>query len=217
MRPAIFLAKLYGSDVDGVVAQLVERLVRNEKVAGSIPVGSTILLKTGKPAIRNWQSRLRLLFFRRMSDTAVVAQTPSKAQVFLRRLITTVILWTVILMALFSSNRLISGGVFILIMIFLATAGLAEFYGLVEKRNLVCFKWCGLIGGVLLMTGTFLQLTGEISAVLRAMSGFMIRRPGPTTLKRASSSCSCSVCACGSSFPAATRRAFWRFPRPCLA
>ena len=26
----------------GVVAQLVERLVRNEKVAGSIPVGSTI-------------------------------------------------------------------------------------------------------------------------------------------------------------------------------
>ncbi len=27
---------------DGVVAQLVERLVRNEKVAGSIPVGSTI-------------------------------------------------------------------------------------------------------------------------------------------------------------------------------
>ena len=29
-------------DWDGVVAQLVERLVRNEKVAGSIPVGSTI-------------------------------------------------------------------------------------------------------------------------------------------------------------------------------
>ena len=30
---------------DGVVAQLVERLVRNEKVAGSIPVGSTIQKK----------------------------------------------------------------------------------------------------------------------------------------------------------------------------
>ena len=29
--------------MDGVVAQLAERLVRNEKVAGSIPVGSTIL------------------------------------------------------------------------------------------------------------------------------------------------------------------------------
>ena len=39
--------------VDGVVAQLVERLVRNEKVAGSIPVGSTSLrseLRLGKPA-----------------------------------------------------------------------------------------------------------------------------------------------------------------------
>jgi phosphatidate cytidylyltransferase len=106
-----------------------------------------------------------------MSDMAVVAQTPSKAQVFLRRLITTVILWTVILMALFSSNRLISNGVFILIMVFLATAGLAEFYGLAEKRNLVCFKWCGLLGGVLLMTGTFLQLTGQISAVTTGYVG----------------------------------------------
>ena len=99
-----------------------------------------------------------------MSDTADVAQTPSKAQVFFRRLITTVILWTVILLALFSNNRLISNGVFILIMVFLATAGLAEFYGMVEKCHLACFKWCGLIGGILLMTGTFLQLTGEISA-----------------------------------------------------
>ena len=97
-----------------------------------------------------------------MSDTVVVAQTPSKARVFLRRLITTVILWTVILAALFSSNRLISDGVFFLIMIFLATAGLAEFYGLVERRNLVCFKWCGLLGGVLLMVGTFLHLTGQL-------------------------------------------------------
>ena len=106
-----------------------------------------------------------------MSDTAVAAQTPSKAQVFFRRLITTVILWTVILAALFSSSRLISNGVFILIMVFLATAGLTEFYGMVEKRNLACFKWCGLIGGVLLMGGTFLQLTGEISAVTTGYVG----------------------------------------------
>jgi phosphatidate cytidylyltransferase len=49
-------------------------------------------------------------------------------------------------------------------MIFLSTAGLAEFYELVEKRGLVCFKWCGLLGGMLLMAGTFLQLTGQISS-----------------------------------------------------
>src|SRR5450432_23936 len=97
-----------------------------------------------------------------MSDAAAPAQTPSKAKVFLRRLITTVILWTVILIALFSSNPLVSHGVFILIIVFLALAGLAEFYGLVEKCGLACFKWCGLLGGVLLMVGTFLNLTGHI-------------------------------------------------------
>jgi phosphatidate cytidylyltransferase len=94
-----------------------------------------------------------------MSDTAGASPAPSKATVFLRRLITTVILWTVIIVALFSSHPLISRGVFFLIIIFLALAGLAEFYGLVEKRGLACFKWCGLSGSALLMVGTFLHLT----------------------------------------------------------
>src|SRR5271154_7353159 len=97
-----------------------------------------------------------------MSDAAAPAQTPSMAKVFFRRLITTVILWTVVLVALFSGSALISDGSFILIVVLLATAGLAEFYGLVEKRGLACFKWCGLIGGVLLMVGTFLNVTGHI-------------------------------------------------------
>src|SRR5579862_377507 len=97
-----------------------------------------------------------------MSDAAVAAQTPSKTQVFLRRLITTVILWTVILAGLLSSNALISNGLFLLIIFLLALAGLAEFYGLVEKRGLACFKWCGLLGGALLMVGTFLNLTGHL-------------------------------------------------------
>ena len=64
--------------------------------------------------------------------------------------------------ALFSGNPLVSDGVFLLIIVFLALAGLAEFYGLAEKRGLVCFKCCGLLGGVLLMVGTFLNLTGKI-------------------------------------------------------
>lgn len=94
-----------------------------------------------------------------MSEAAAPAPTPSKAKVFLRRLITTVILWTVILAALFSTHRLISNGVFIFLITLLAVAGLSEFYGMAEKRGLVCFKWCGLLGGVLLMVGTFLHLT----------------------------------------------------------
>jgi len=98
----------------------------------------------------------------RMSDAAAPAQTPSKAAIFLRRLITSVILWTVILAALFSGSSLVSDGVFLLIIVFLALAGLAEFYGLAAKRGLACFKWCGLIGGALLMVGTFLELIGKI-------------------------------------------------------
>ena len=97
-----------------------------------------------------------------MSETAAAAPAPSKVQVFFRRLITSVILWTVILMALFSSSSLISDGVFLIIIVFLALAGLAEFYGLAEKRGIACFKGCGLLGGALLMVGTFLELIGKI-------------------------------------------------------
>jgi phosphatidate cytidylyltransferase len=97
-----------------------------------------------------------------MSDAAAPANTPSKANVFFRRLITTVILWTVILAAMFSGNELVSNGIFLLLIFVLAMAGLAEFYGLAEKRGLACFKFSGLLGGALLMVGTFLELTGHI-------------------------------------------------------
>jgi phosphatidate cytidylyltransferase len=97
-----------------------------------------------------------------MSETSAPATPPSKARVFFRRLITSVILWTVIIAALFSNNPLVSDSVFLVIIVFLALAGLAEFYGLAEKRGYACFKYCGLLGGVLLMVGTFLNLIGRI-------------------------------------------------------
>jgi phosphatidate cytidylyltransferase len=101
-----------------------------------------------------------LVIFREMSDTVVTSQTPSKAKVFFRRLITTVILWTAILTALFSAHSVISNAVFICGIIVFAVTGLVEFYGLVEKRNLVCFKYWGIFGGILLLAGTFLNLNG---------------------------------------------------------
>ncbi len=95
------------------------------------------------------------------SGSAASARVPpSKTAVFFRRLVSTVVLWTVILTAMFSGNKVLSDYVFMGIMALLATAGLMEFYGLVEKRGLVCFKWCGLLGGVLLMLGTFLHCAG---------------------------------------------------------
>lgn len=113
-----------------------------------------------------WQLLGRLLIFAAMSEPASASPSrlpsPSKAQVFLRRLVSTVVLWTVILAALFSNSAFISNGVFLLIIAFLAFAGLSEFYGLVEKRGLTCFKGCGLFGGVALMVGTFLQLHGVL-------------------------------------------------------
>src|SRR3954468_19560904 len=92
----------------------------------------------------------------------VPAPTPSKLKVFARRLPSTVILWAVILTALFCGNQLISDYVFGIVMVLLAVVGLMEFYGIAEKRDLVCFTNWGIVGGVLLMVGTFLQATGHI-------------------------------------------------------
>jgi phosphatidate cytidylyltransferase len=92
--------------------------------------------------------------------TPPAAPAPSKGKIFLRRLTSSVILWTIILLALFSGNRLVSNCVFLVIMVFLALTGLIEFYGLVEKRGLVCFRGWGLVGGAMLMAGTFLNLNG---------------------------------------------------------
>lgn len=98
-----------------------------------------------------------------MSEAAAATTPPpSKAKVFARRLVSTVILWSVILAALFSGNQLLADYVFLTIVVLLAAAGLIEFYGLVEKRGMVCFRWCGLFGGVLLMVGTFLHCTGRL-------------------------------------------------------
>src|SRR5271155_4220146 len=47
----------------------------------------------------------------RMSNGAAETPKPSKAQIFLRRLTTSVVLWTVIIAALFSGHELLSDGV----------------------------------------------------------------------------------------------------------
>ncbi|MBA4146551.1 MAG: phosphatidate cytidylyltransferase [Verrucomicrobia bacterium] len=83
------------------------------------------------------------------------APAPSKAQIFVKRLSSTVVLWVIVLGGLFSGNKILSDYLFLLSMLLLAGIGLWEFYGLVEKKNFVSFKWCGLIGGLLLMLGTF--------------------------------------------------------------
>lgn len=90
------------------------------------------------------------------------APPPTKPAILLRRTLSSVLLWTVVLVAIFSKNKLISDYVFLLIMLVLAGAGLAEFYDLVSRRGLVCFKGWGIFGGLLLMVSTFIYLSAHV-------------------------------------------------------
>ncbi|MDX1953228.1 MAG: phosphatidate cytidylyltransferase [Verrucomicrobiota bacterium] len=91
------------------------------------------------------------------------AASPSKKVIFFRRLISSVILWAIVIASLFSGNKLISDYVFLFIMMVLAGTGLIEFYDLVGKRGLVCFKGWGIFGGILLMVSTSLFLSGALA------------------------------------------------------
>ena len=88
----------------------------------------------------------------------------SKGAVFARRLASTIALWAIVVGALFAPGQWLSGFCFLAAMLTLAGAGLAEFYGLVEKRGLACFKQWGIVGGLLLMGSTFVYLSGALGA-----------------------------------------------------
>lgn len=97
-----------------------------------------------------------------MPETAPATEpkpAPSKKLIFLRRLISSIVLWTIVISALFSGNKILSDYVFLAIMMLLAWAGMVEFYNLLAKRNLYCFKGVGVFGGLLLMASTFFYLT----------------------------------------------------------
>ncbi len=86
-------------------------------------------------------------------------QPLTKGQTFLRRLASTLVLWTIVLTAIFSTHPVVANYVFLLLVTGLAAAGLWEFYGLVEQRGLVCFRWWGLFAGVALMASTHYYVT----------------------------------------------------------
>ena len=92
--------------------------------------------------------------------------SPSKTAVFLRRLVSSVVLWAVVIWALFHPNKVIANVFFLGVMLTLAGVGLMEFYGLVEKRGMVCFKEWGIFGGLLLMAAEFTFLSGVLGPVV---------------------------------------------------
>lgn len=88
--------------------------------------------------------------------------TYTKGQIFVRRLSSTIVLWAVVLTSIFSTNTFVREWVFLGLMMLLAWTGLHEFYGLVEKRGMVCFRGWGIFGGLLLMMSTFFYLTAYL-------------------------------------------------------
>ncbi len=94
------------------------------------------------------------------SEPIVKPPAVSKSVIFVRRLTSSVVLWTVVLLSIFASNRLLSSYLFLIMMMTLAGLGLAEFYNLVRRGGLVCFKAWGIFGGLLLIGSTFFYVSG---------------------------------------------------------
>lgn len=93
---------------------------------------------------------------------APAAAAPSKGKIFLRRLGSSVALWSLVLAALFSGPGLISDVLFLIVMLVIAGLGLEEFYALVEKAGFDSFRKWGFLGGLVLMTATFFYVQGGL-------------------------------------------------------
>lgn len=99
------------------------------------------------------------------TTTPSPAQPPvSRGKIFLRRLLSSIVLWTIVLLAIFSKNKFVSDYFFLAVMILLAGAGLVEFYDLARKIGLPCYKGWGIFGGLLLMFASFLYVSGLITS-----------------------------------------------------
>jgi phosphatidate cytidylyltransferase len=105
-----------------------------------------------------------------MSETPA---KPSKTTVFLRRSFSSVLLWVVVLGSVLSGNKLISDGVFFLMILAIAGLGLSEFYALCGSRVSASFARWGVWGGVLLAVTTNVGLSGLGGARWQAHVGEM--------------------------------------------
>ena len=94
----------------------------------------------------------------------------SKGAIFFRRLLSFVVLWTVVIGALFSGHKALSDYVFLLIILLLAVSGLMEFYGMVHKLDYACYAKLGLGGGILMILFTFVCISGEFGPLVRPVT-----------------------------------------------
>ena len=96
------------------------------------------------------------------NPTPLQPSAPSKSAIFVRRLGSSVTLWAIVLAAIFSPVKWVRDYVFLVLMLLLAGSGLREFYDMVAKRGMACFRGWGIFGGLLLMGSTFFYLSGAL-------------------------------------------------------
>jgi phosphatidate cytidylyltransferase len=97
-----------------------------------------------------------------MSEGTSSAPAPlSKGAIFFRRLASSLLLWSIVIGALFSGQKALSDWVFLIIIALLAVAGLCEFYGMVRRLGYACFDRLGIFGGLLLILSTFVYISGD--------------------------------------------------------
>src|SRR5687767_10871275 len=99
-----------------------------------------------------------------MEQVAAVPTTSSKMQTFWRRLFSSVLLWSMVIGALFT-EKLFSDVVFVVVMLLIAGFGLEEFYELCERRALVTFKVWGMIAACGMILSTWCYLSGHFVAI----------------------------------------------------
>jgi phosphatidate cytidylyltransferase len=81
-----------------------------------------------------------------------MCSSPTKAQVFLSRLGSTLGLWTVVLLALFAPNQSVANSAFLLILILLGVFGFREYANMVKKTGTQILIWPALVAGVALLS-----------------------------------------------------------------
>ena len=92
-------------------------------------------------------------------DEEAKSKATAKKRNFLSRLVSFLVLWSIVVGALFAGNPWVANSCFIFFMVLLVAVGLLEFYDIVEKQGLACFRRWGIFGGILLIVGTFLYLS----------------------------------------------------------
>ncbi len=95
------------------------------------------------------------------SDTAVVRPASSKLQTFLKRLLSTVVLWGVLLGALFSGNKTIADLALLIVVNVISIFGLMEFCDMLAKRQCPCFRVYAIITGSVFISALWLAQTGH--------------------------------------------------------